>query len=240
MEAILKLKQWFVDLLQRHRNIVRISAIISNLAAAVALLFWLFDKQIEALGYSFDQEPVFVLLTTIFVVLNQLYRWLLNESEYSPAFALATGYVSNFLIPSVTQLVEDGVSHPVLYVYKIENISELHQDNIDRVKASISNNNFEVKQVNLKPKNARARDVMLIQKSKAKKVYFDFPNTLTSLTSYIDYKIGSRQDESSEKRKDRIAEELIEKFYSKVEELIDKNNISENIQFCDKDLDFIF
>lgn len=232
--------QWIVERLQQHRNQIKWLTIVVNVTALVALAFWVFNKKIIILGACFDQEPIFVSLTTLFVVLNQLYRWLLNESEYSPAYALATGYVSNFLVPSITQLVEDGESCPVIYVYKVENITELYKDNIDRIKANIRNKSFEIQQVNLKPKNARARDVMLIQKSETKKVYFDFPNTLTSLMAYIDYKISSKQDESSDTEKNQLTEELIERFYQKVDELTVKHNIVENIKFCDKKLNFNF
>jgi len=241
MKAITnKVKQWLIELLQRQRNKVRFLAIGVNLLVLLALSYWVMGKRIEVFGVYFDQVSIFVSLTIFFVILNQLYRWLLSESEYSPAYALATGYVSNFLVPTITQLLEDGDDSPVIYVYKIKSINELYKDNVDRVEASICNRQFDVQQIHLKPKNARARDLMSIQKSKTEKVYFDFPNTLTSLTAYIDYKTGSKHDETNELRKDKIAERLIEKFYQKAEELVSKNNITENIRFCDQKLEFVF
>lgn len=235
-----KLKSWGFKHLQKHHEKVKWISYILNIASLLALGFWVSGQEIKFFSVNFDQEAVFALFTALFVMLNQLYQWLLRESDYSPAYALATGYVSNFLTPTITQLIEDGQTSPILYIYRVRDISELYKDNVDRTKATIRNKKFEIHEVNLKPKNARARDVMMIEKSKTKFVYFDFPNTLTSLMAYIDYKVGSREDESSLKKQERLAQKLVEKFYQKVAELTAKQNISENIAYCDKSLKFNF
>jgi len=234
------LKQWLAEVLQRHLNEIEWFTIVVNIAALVALTLWTGNKQIEILGVRIDQELTFVLLIVVLVILNLLYRFLLSESEYSPAYSLATGYVTNFLVPSIKRLVESGEICPVIYVYKVEEITALDKDNIDRIKTRICNENFETKQVILKAENARARDLLMIQKSNTSKVYLDVPNTVTALKAYIDFKFGSSQDKTTETNKEQLAEILIGKFYQKVSDLIARYDITENIKFCDKRLNFTF
>ncbi len=211
-----------------------------NATSVLVLVCWIFSIPIKIGDNSYEQEPVFAGLVFIYGILNQLYRWLFNESEYSVVHALAEGYVSNFLAPVVVQLMEDGEKHPTVYIYKPERLSELYRNNTDRVKAKIRNQNFDVGEVNLAPKQARARDVMTVQKSKTKKIYFDFPNTLTSLVSYIDYKISSKENNSSEKAKELFARKLINVFFEKVDELLEKESIETNIKYCNKELKIDF
>ena len=189
---------------------------------------------------AIDLEALFVLLTTVAVFLNQLHRWLLAEAEYSPAYALALGYVNNFIEPAITQLIEDGINRPLLYIYKPEGISELYKPNIDRVKATIKNNSFELNELQLELKHGRARDILTIQKSKTKLIYFDFPNTLLSLSAYIDFKIESKANQSTDTEKKEFTKLLLSKFYNKVDELLKEKNIQNNIKYCNKNLTFDF
>ncbi len=232
----LKIGKW---LLPYKKIIKRISWAV-NLLVVIVLICWVTKTSIKINGTTYEQEPLLVGLTMFLALLNQIYRWLLNESEYSPAYALASGYVTNFLAPVVTQLIEDGEKNPIIYVYKPKHLSELFKNNVDRVKAEIKNKNFELNEVNLALKHARARDILLIQKSKTKKIYFDFPNTLTSLIAYVDYKVHSKEDSSSEKSKQKLTDDLIEKFYLKVSELLEKENIKANVKYCNKEMNLEF
>lgn len=213
---------------------------VVNTLAFLSLVFWLFKIPIRIIGVEFDQEPVLVGLSLLFAFLNQSHRWLLNESEYSPAYALASGYVDNFLSPVITQLLEDGEKKPVIYVYKPKQISELFKNNVDRVKAEIKNNNFELSEINLSLKHARARDILVVEKSKTKKVYFDFPNTLLSLLNYVDYKVSSPDHSSSDKAKEKLTNDLVASFYDKVDELLSKVNMQSYVKYCDNELNLEF
>lgn len=211
-----------------------------NVLAATALVFWLCNIPIIANGSTFEQEPVLVGLTMLAAVLNQIHRWLLQEAEFSPAVALACGYVNNFLSPVITQLKENGNRSPIIYVYKPAAFRELTPNNVDRIKADICNQKFELDKVDLTLKHGRARDVMIIQKSKTKMVYFDLPNTLLSLVDYVDYKVGSRPDSSAEKAKEKLTKELIATFYERVDALLEQEGIQDNVQYCDKELKLAF
>ena len=223
-----------------YKNVVKWISRGVNLLAVIVLIYWIIGTPIIVSETTFEQEPLLVGLTMLFAILNQFHRWLLNESEYSPAYALASGYFTNFLSPVITQLIENGEKKPVIYIYKPKHLSELFKNNVDRVKAKIQNNKFEVSEVNLSLKHARARDVLIIQKSKTKKIYFDFPNTLISLIAYVDYKVVTGQNSSFDKAKEKLTSELINKFYEKMDELILKDNISANVRYCDQKLKFDF
>lgn len=231
-----KIGKW---LLPYKKAIKWISRIV-NILGLIVLALWVSCTSIKFFDVEVDHEPLFVMFTVIYALLNQVYRWLLNESEYSPAYALAAGYFNNFISPVVTQLKEDGIKTPVIYIYKPEVINELFKENVDRIKAEIRNNSFELSEINLSLKHGRARDVLQVQKSKTKSVYFDFPNTLTSIIPYVDYKVNSRENNTSEEAKRKLIEELIGKFYDKLDELIKIENISYNIKYCDKKIKLEF
>lgn len=235
-----KFRSRFIEYLIGKRKVIKYISWISNVGAILVLILWCLKKNIALAGTTYDHEPIFVVLTGIFAGLNQLHQWLLEESEYSPAHALAVGYVKNFISPTITQLMQDGTKNPIIYVYRPKCITELYSGNISRVRSKLKQNSFTLMDINLSSQSARARDIILIEKSSTKKVYFDFPNTLTSLVSYVDYRIGSNQNSNSEKKKDEFTEELIEKFFTKVDELLTKENIQGNIRYCDQTLNFQF
>ena len=141
-ESKLNVKRKVIKILRGKPKTVKVLSIILNIIAVIALLFWLLSKTFNVLGTKIDLEALFVLLTTIAVFFNQVYKWLLEDAEYSPAYALALGYVNNFIEPAVVQLIENGIKKPLLYIYKPENISELYTPSIDKTKASIKNNSF--------------------------------------------------------------------------------------------------
>lgn len=229
-----------VDIFRGKPKTIKVLSIILNIVAGVTLVLWLVSLKFQVFGVKIDLEALFVGLTAVAVSLNQVHKWLLAEAEYSPAFALALGYVNNFIEPAITQIIENGISKPLLYIYKPESIDELFETNIDRTKATIKNNSFELNELQLNLKHGRARDILTIQKSKTKMVYFDFPNTLLSLSAYIDFKIVSKANATDDKQKKELTELLFKKFYDKVDELLKVKNLQNNIKYCDKNLLFEF
>ncbi|WCC44688.1 hypothetical protein PJW08_14005 [Tenacibaculum finnmarkense] len=237
---MVSLKSNIIKFLKGKLKIIKFLSVLFNLIAVITLVFWLLKKKLLVLGDEVDLEAFFVLLTTISIFFNQAYKWLLEDSEYSPTYALALGYVNNFIEPAIVQLVENGIKKPLFYIYKPENISELYEQSIDMTKATIKNKSFEVNELQLNLKHGRARDILTIQKSKTKMIYFDFPNTLLSLSSYIDFKIASRENETSSNEKVELTNILFDKFYAKVDELLKDKNLDTYIKYCDKNLLFSF
>jgi len=234
------MKKKIVSFLIRSYKLIKVLSIILNVIAFLALIIWLFDKDLYIFEKKLDKEALFVVLTTIAVSLNQFHKWLLSEAEYSPAYALALGYMNNFIEPIIVQLIEDGVKTPIVYIYRPNSITELYKLNIDKTKATIRNMSFELTELQLNLRHGRARDILTIQKSKTKKVFFDFPNTLLSLTSYIEFKCNSRKNELNNKEKEKITDSLLEKFYSKIDDLAESKNLKQNIKYCDQNLDITF
>lgn len=232
------MRNFFIKIFKRKPSVIKWLSVFLNVVAAITLLLWLTRFEMQFLGSNIELEALFVGLTTVAVLLNQIHRWLLADAEYSPAYALALGYVNNFIEPTITQLMENGVAKPVIYIYRPQNIEELYQPNIDRTKALIKNHSFELNELQLNLKHGRARDILTIQKAKSKMIYFDFPNTLLSLSAYIDFKISSRANENEDKKKTELTELLFDKFYEKADSLLEGKNLSKNIRYCDKNLDF--
>ncbi len=234
------MKKRIVKILRGKPKTIKVLSLSLNIIAGISLILWLLSKKLDLFGVNIDLEALFVLLTTLAVFFNQAYKWLLEDAEYSPAYALALGYVNNFIEPALVQLIENGIKRPQIYIYKPEDISELYTPNIDKTKALIKNDSFEINELQLDLKHGRARDILTIQKSKTKMVYFDFPNTLLSLSAYIDFKIATKKNEIDLKEKSELTKTLFNKFYCKVDELLKTKSLDAHIKYCDKNLQFIF
>lgn len=236
-------QNWLLDLATNYIKVFTYMSYILNFIGAIVIILWLFKDiiHIEEINpvigtlRKLDLEALFTIITSLALIFNQLNRKLYERTEYSPADVLALGYVNNFLLPVITQLKEDGVKNPIIGIYKPTKINELEANNIDLIKAELRNKKYVLQEVNLNLKQARARDILTIQKNKTNQIYFDFPNTLLSLINYIDYKSESKANSSSEKLKAELGEKLITQFYNKIAELTKAKRI--NIKFCDSELD---
>lgn len=231
-----KILRW----LKSHQKLLKWVSIFLNIFAAVTLILWLFKINGKFANWDVEWEAAFVLLTTTAILIGQFYKWLLKEAQYSPAYALAYGYVNNFLEQLIIQLIENGEKKPTIYIYKPEDISELFSSSIDRVKGEIKNKNFQINEIKLSIKHGRARDILIVEKSKTKKIYFDFPNTLTSLVDYIGYAVESKANESPETEKKKMTKELIEVFFGKVNELLKEKRLDSYVIYCDHKLEINF
>lgn len=230
-----KLQNYILELAISHIKIFTYFSYILNFLTATIILFWLLKKSIPNLEHI-DLEALVTIVSFLAVTLNQLNRKLFEKTEYSPADVLALGYVNNFLVPVITQLKEDGIKKPSLCIYKPYKINELEGSNIDAIKAELRNKEYSLVEVKLNLKQARARDILTIQKNDSNQIYFDFPNTLLSLISYIDYKAESKANTSTDKIKTELGVNLIFEFYKKIEELAKEKRIYKNIKFCTADL----
>jgi hypothetical protein len=211
---------------------------LSTLAVALCWLFWK--------NAPFDPEPITVVLGLISTAVTALlseFDSRLQEEEFSLPYALAYGYVNNFVEPLISQLLKNiplGSPVPRLYIYVPERLSELEPRNIERVIGRIRMKSFEDKVVNLEFQEGRARDVLTVTQSNNQKVYFDFPNTLLSLNSLVDYKMESRKNRFSDAIKEEMAKDYIIKFKQVIEKLIEAKDLKDYVFFVNKDLNFEF
>jgi hypothetical protein len=211
------------------------------LSTLVVALCWLFWK-----NAPFDPEPITVVLGLISTAVTALlseFDSRLQEEEFSLPYALAYGYVNNFVEPLISQLLKNiplGSPVPRLYIYVPERLSELEPRNIERVIGRIRMKSFEDKVVNLEFQEGRARDVLTVTQSNNQKIYFDFPNTLLSLNSLVDYKMESRKNRFSDSIKEEMAKDYIVKFKQVIEKLIETKDLKDYVFFVNKDLNFEF
>jgi hypothetical protein len=207
------------------------------LGTFIVALCWIFWKDAP-----FDPEPVTVVLglisTAITAVLSE-FGSRLEEEEFSLPYALAYGYVNNFVEPLISQLLKNiplGSRFPKLFIYIPEKLSELEPRNIERIIGRIRMKNFEDKVIHLEFQEGRARDILTINQQGNRRVYFDFPNTLLSLNSLIDYKMESRRNRFSDSIREEIAKEYIDKFRQVMEKLIQSKDLTDYVSFIGRDL----
>lgn len=202
---------------------------------------WLFWK-----NPPFDAEPITValgLVSTAVTALLSEFGSRLEEEEFSLPYALAYGYINNFVEPLISQLLKNiplGSPKPKLYIYLPDKLNELEPRNIERVIGRIRMKSFEDKVVNLEFQEGRARDILTVSASDKQRVYFDFPNTLLSLNSLIDYKMESRKNRFSDSIREEMAKGYIVKFKQVLETLIQSKDLKDYVYFVDKNLDIVF
>jgi hypothetical protein len=202
---------------------------------------WLFWK-----NPPFDAEPITVVLGLVSTAVTALlseFGSRLEEEEFSLPYALAYGYINNFVEPLISQLLKNiplGSPKPKLYIYVPDKLNELEPRNIERVIGRIRMKSFEDKVVNLEFQEGRARDILTVSASDKQRVYFDFPNTLLSLNSLIDYKMESRKNRFSDSIREEMAKEYIVKFKQVLETLIRSKDLGGYVYFVDKNLEIVF
>lgn len=200
-----------------------------------AALVWAFVK-----NPPFEPEPVTVLLGLISGAITGLlneYSQRLAKEEFSTSYALAYGYVNNFLEPAITELLrKDGKLQ--FYIYLPERLNELEPKQIERTLIKMREKNFLNSTITLAMNEGRPRDILLISKSPGEAVYFDFPTTLLTLNSYIDYKVESKGESFSEEEKVKLGVEYIHKFKQALSEMVEAKGLKEFIKVTDKNLQF--
>lgn len=229
-----------VKWLTRNMVVIRWSSYILSGLSVLFLVMWALKASIESyfnIIFIIDLEACVAIISALLVLLSQLQRKLLDEAEYSPAHALASGYVNNFISPVITQLIEDGIAKPKLCIFRPEDFDDLSPDSVDRIKGRLVNKNYDLSEINLKLKHGRARDILTLNKKSKVHRYFDFPNTLLSLYAYVDYKLGSDPNTNVIAQKKEFIGNLIEEFYLEVADLIKLKGIEKYVEYCDKSLD---
>lgn len=224
-----------MERIRKYKSVIQLIFSIPPLAVAAI--------SIAGIELPFDTAPALLLLGSMsatVILLIESYESLLKKEEYSLAYALAYGYVNNFLEPVITSLLErpEVDQSLTLYIYMPDQLSELTRDSITRTLQEVKNNGYQTESVKLDFERGRTRDVITIYKGSDIK-YFDFPNTLMTLNSLIDYKIGGREESFKEKERIEEGRKHINKFQKYVEESIRNKGMSEYIEITDRDLDFL-
>lgn len=216
------------------RSLSRLLLIVLWLLTFLSAVIWAFVDE-----PPFDPEPVTVLLGLVSGAITgvlQEYGKTLDEEEYSISYALAYGYVNNFVEPVITQVLSSNET-PLLYIYIPERLAELEPANVDRVMAAIRKK-FRSDLMQLGMKEGRARDIIVIMKSEgqAEKMLFDFPNTLLTLNSLVDFKVESKKGSFSSREKEALGKKYIEKFQTTVRSMVTQKGLEGYVRFTDKNM----
>ena len=190
----------------------------------------------------FEPEPITVILGLVSAALTALmneYANALENEEYSVSYALAYGYVINFLEPVITAILKQTPpgERPKFYIYLPERLQELEPKSIDRTLARLREKNMITQSINLDLAEGRVRDVLTISMER-NHVYFDFPTTLLTLNSFIAYKSDSKKDSFGDEEKLKLGKAFIQKFHETVSKMLDEKNLSAYVIFIGKDLEF--
>lgn len=190
----------------------------------------------------FEPEPITVILGLMSAALTALmneYANALEKEEYSVSYALAYGYVINFLEPVITAIMKQTPPGGRLkfYIYIPERLQELEPKSIDRTLIRLHEKNLITQSINLELTEGRVRDVLSIS-MESKYVYFDFPTTLLTLNSFIVYKSDSKKNTFGEDEKLKLGKAFIGKFQETVAKMLEERNLSDYVSFTGKDLVF--
>lgn len=196
----------------------------------VLLVLWLKYPDIQ-------WEPIIGILL---IAKEVTIRWQMRKIEsleFSPAISLAHGYVNNFLEPAINELLSKNGNDLKFGIYIPEDLEELTDQQIERMKFKIESDGYKLREIKLKRKSGRPHDVLTVEKQAGSLSYFDFPRTLLSLQSYIDYKVDSSKNEVADEKKQKLGKNLVDAFHSEVKRLIQKKNLEGKVSFVGKSLD---
>lgn len=225
------------------KNLAILIQIVLWFASAIFAIIWIFN-----IPFRYQPEPITVMLGLISVAVSGLanrYSHALDIVQYSVANVLAKGYVNNFVEPVLTQLIKDSKGNgnkPLFYIFIPDLLSELTPKSIDRLKAKLKAKGLSENTLKIKINEGRGvRDVMTVSNSNNKNVYFDFPNTLFSMTDFVEFKMNSPKNSLNVELKNKIGKEYIERFKKQLTESLQEKHLHpEYIRFTNFDLNIDF
>ncbi len=224
------------QLLGAEMNILKLSRTLQVtlwLLTLVAALVWIIVPQ-----PPFNPEPITVILGLVSTAVSALlteFSSALKKEKYSTSYALAYGYVTNFIDPVVTQLIKTAQAEPPqLLVYIPKKVDELEPNHIDRVMKLIHEKKFSDQLLKISTGSGRTRDLISLLKGQGKPLFFDFPSTLLTLNSLIEYNLQQRNNSFT---RDELATQYISEFVKALQGLIEDKGLGSYVAFTNKSLD---
>jgi hypothetical protein len=160
----------------------------------------------------------------------------LQHEEYSTAFALADGYVNNFIEPAITHLMAKQGPDVVFYIYIPRYLDELAPRAVQRTISRIEAANLKSQVVNLDLEEGRMRDVLTIRSGEHGMIYFDFPSTLLTLKNLVDYRVDSSENRLDEQKKREKGAEYIDKFSERLRQGLAAKHLGSHVRLIDASL----
>ena len=200
-------------------------------------------------------EPTLVLLGLLYAAVPLFGRWLirklnrdLERERLSMPYALAYGYLTNYLAPVVRRLRKESndPARLAFYVYIPRSLEELRAESIDEILTELEHRDYEVETVELSfPGERRKKDFRTARRSTDDPLnvkYFDFPTTLLTLEQAVDYKLDTRADSFPAQQREEIGRRYIEDFRWQLEKMLKApryDPIRGNVRIVDGGLDFL-
>lgn len=203
---------------------------------------------------SFNPGPFLGFLGLLYTAVPLLGQWLIKKvntdletERVTLPYALAYGYLTNYLAPVVKRLRRDS-NHPetlCFFVYIPKKLEELQRSNIEDFLDELGNRKFEIDKIELQfGEQKRVRDVRTAKRlvDNASTLYFDFPTTLLTTVPAIDFKLDSSEGRSLKEQKTLLAEEYIQEFRNRLENMLERedyDSIRPNIRLEGDGIDFL-
>ena len=223
--------------LDRIQSIFQWLSVIILVASFVFAALWVYNT-------SMNLEPILAFLGLFYSVVALLGNWVtkqlekrVKEEDLSITYALAHGYMYNYLAPVVRGLrkkLPDPTSMRFI-VYIPKNLNEFRSHAIDEVLTELSNKQYVVDTVELVFENEKRKmDYRTAKKAKGGAIqYFDFPTTMLTLEKVIEYKLNTDKDSRPDNEIAKLSEEYISNFGKQLTSILKKEEfdaIRDNIK----------
>lgn len=200
----------------------RIQTVFQWLSMSILVVSFIFAA-VWVYNASFNLEPLLAFLGLSYTVVALLGNWItkqlekrVKEEELSIAYALAHGYMYNYLAPVVRGLRKrlPNPQEMSFIVYIPKNLEEFRSHAIDEVITELTNKQYVVETVELLFENEKRKmDYRTAKKTSDRTTqYFDFPTTLLTLEKVIAYKMSSNKDSRPDREIARLSEQYISSF----------------------------
>lgn len=226
---------------ERFRGRGLFAAVLASLAFALAV-WWAFsgDGNVEP-WVSLAQTCALIaaVLASVWASMHDKVPTGKEGDRYSLSYALAYGYVHNFLVGAIDALKTEA--HPgKMFVFRPTRLEELDPATHEAFKDELKRRGFELTTRTLDKASNRPRGLLSVYRptDPANPIHFvDFPTTLLTLSSLIAYQAerAAENDEPvwTDKYKNGMAKEYIDRFFKELSTQADKAGVREWIDFTD-------
>ncbi|NBC19311.1 MAG: hypothetical protein GVY18_18555 [Bacteroidetes bacterium] len=233
---------------RRIETLFRVTSIVILLLSIGLAVLWLSVP-------GLNLEPALVLLGLLYAAVPLAGRWAvrrlnqdLERERLSMPYALAYGYLTNYLAPVVRQLRKEAADPDRLrfYVYIPRSLDELRGEAIDAILTELQHQQYAVETVELDfPKEKRKKDFRTARRlpdGTAPPKYFDFPTTLLTLEQAVEYKLDTREDRFPFRQREALGQRYIDDFRTQLQAMLGTQRyetIRDNIRIVDGGVDFL-
>lgn len=233
---------------RRLEALFRVASIVILVLSIALAVLWLSVP-------GLNLEPALVLLGLLYAAVPLAGRWVvrrlnqdLERERLSMPYALAYGYLTNYLAPVVRQLRKQTPDPDQLrfYVYIPRSLDELRGEAIDEILTELEHQQYEVETVELDfPQEKRKKDFRTARRlpdGTAPPKYFDFPTTLLTLEQAVEYKLDTREDSFPFKQREALGQRYIDDFRTQLQAMLSTQRyetIRDNIWIVDGGIDFL-